>query len=131
MSGTAATSTAAVAQELVSLCRVGRNMDAIAQLYSPDIISVESATAPEMPAEMRGMDAVRGKNEWWLANHDVHSHDVKGPFVSDGDQFAVHFDYDVTFKPTGERMRMSEMALYTVTGGKIAHEHFFYKSPSA
>jgi multidrug efflux pump subunit AcrB len=35
---------------------------------------------------------------------------------------------DVTFKPTGKRNAMEEMALYTVNDGKIVHEQFFYKT---
>ncbi len=128
---TATTSTAAVAQELVSFCQAGRNMDAIAKLYSPDVVSVESAGSPEMPAEMRGIDAIRQKNEWWFANHEVHSAEAIGPFVGDGDQFAVRYNFDATFKPSGERTPLTEMALYTVKDGKIVREHFFYNMPSA
>jgi ketosteroid isomerase-like protein len=50
---------------------------------------------------------------------------VEGPFVAD-DKFAVHYNFDVTSKPTGKRQPMEEMALYTVKDGKIVHEHFFY-----
>lgn len=126
----APTSTAAVAQELVTLCRAGRNMDAINKFYSPKIVSIESAGDETMPAEMSGIDAIRQKNEWWLTNHDVHSSEVNGPFVGDA-QFAVQYAYDVTFKPTGRRMSMTEMALYTVKDGKIVHEHFFYNVPKS
>jgi ketosteroid isomerase-like protein len=37
----------------------------------------------------------------------------------------------VTFKPTGQRMQMTEMALYTVKDGKIAQEEFFYNMPAS
>lgn len=131
MTATAPTTTASVAEELVSLCRVGKNMDAIAKLYSPDIVSVESSGSPEMPAEMRGIDAIKKKNEWWLENNEVHSADAVGPFLGNGDQFAVHYNYETTFKPTGQRMKLTEMALYTVENGKIAREHFFYNMPPA
>jgi len=126
----APTSTAAVANELVALCREGRNLDAIAALYSPHIVSVEPVGSEEMPAEMRGIDAVRGKNESWFDNHDVHSADVAGPFVGE-EQFSVRYDYDVTNRPSGQRMQMSEMALYTVKDGKIVREQFFYHMPGA
>jgi ketosteroid isomerase-like protein len=33
---------------------------------------------------------------------------------------------DATFKPTGQRQTMTEMALYTVKDGKIVEEQFFY-----
>ena len=118
-------STTAVAQELVALCREGKNMDAINRLYSPDIVSIEPMGGPDMPAEMKGIDAIRGKNEWWLANHEVHSATANGPFIGDKD-FVAHYIYDVTFKPTGKRMQMKELALYTVKDGKVVREEFFY-----
>lgn len=130
MATAAPTSTAALAQELVALCRAGRNLDAVNRLYSPKIVSIEPVGDEKMPAEMTGIDAVRGKNEWWFANNEVHDAQVNGPFVGEG-QFAVHYTYETTFKPTGQRMRLSEMALYTVKDGKIAREEFFYNMPGA
>src|SRR6188472_2676686 len=123
-------STAAVAQELVSLCRAGKNLDAIAKLYSKDIVSVEPIGSQQMPAEMRGIDAIRGKNEWWFENNQIHSAQAIGPFVGE-DQFVVRYDFDVTAKPSGQRMQMSEMALYTVKDGQIVREQFFYHMPGA
>lgn len=58
-------STATVAQELVMLCRAGRNLEAIDKLYSPKILSIEPVGTEEMPAEINGIDAVRRKNQWW------------------------------------------------------------------
>lgn len=52
-----------------------------------------------------------------------------GPFIGDG-QFAVRFDFETTFKPTGRRTKMTEMALYDVADGKIVREQFFY-NPTA
>jgi ketosteroid isomerase-like protein len=127
MTTATATNTAAVAEELVSLCRAGRNADAINSLYAPDIVSVESMGNEAMPREMKGLDAIRGKNQWWAENNQVHSASVDGPFVGD-DKFAVYYNYDVTFKPTGKRNNMEEMALYTVNDGKIVREQFFYRT---
>jgi ketosteroid isomerase-like protein len=125
MTAKAAASTATVAQELVALCREGRNLDAVNQLYSSRIVSIESSGTPEMPAEMSGIEAIREKHEWWDANNEVHSVEVNGPFLGE-DQFAVQFTWDATFKPTGQRSTMSEMALYTVRDGKIVREEFYY-----
>jgi ketosteroid isomerase-like protein len=127
MTTAAPTSTAAVAEELVAFCRAGHNMDAINSLYSPDIVSVESMGTEQMPRERKGLDAVRQKNEWWVANNQVHSAEVDGPFVGE-DKFAVYYNFDVTSKPTGKRAPMEEMALYTVKDGKIVREHFFYRT---
>lgn len=121
------TATAAVADELVALCRAGHNMDAINTLYSPDIVSVESMGNEQMPREMKGIDAIRQKNKWWGENNEVHSSVVDGPFIGE-DKFAVYYNYDVTFKPTGQRTPMEEMALYTVKDGKVVREQFFYRT---
>ena len=120
-------STSEVAKGLVDLCRQGKNMEAIAKYYSDGIVSVESASSPGMPAEMKGLEAIRGKNQWWLDNHEVHSGEANGPFVGEK-QFAVEFKYDVTLKASGKRFKMEEMALYTVEGDKIVREHFFYNA---
>ena len=130
MTATATTGTATVAQELVSLCRAGRFVDAVDKLYSPDIVSIEPVGNEQMPARMSGIKAIRGKNEWWLANHEVHTGEAKGPFLGD-DQFAVHYTFETTFKPTGARRTFTEMALYTVKDGKIVREQFFYHVPTA
>jgi ketosteroid isomerase-like protein len=129
MATVAPTATAAVAEELADLCRAGKNLDAVNKLYSPKAVSIEPVGSPEMPAEMRGIDAIRKKNEWWYANNDIHSVEADGPFIGHGDQFAMHYTWDVTAKQTGKRITMSEMALYTVQDGKIAREQFFYHMP--
>jgi hypothetical protein len=128
MTAKAPASTAAVAQDLVSLCRAGRNLEAIDKHYSPKIVSIESVGSEEMPAEMSGIEAIRQKNEWWFQNNEVHKAEANGPFVGEN-QFAVQYTFDVTFKPTGQRTEMSEMALYTVKDGKIVREQFFYNVP--
>ncbi len=81
-----------------------------------------------MPAEMRGIDKIRGKNQWWFDNNEVHSAKVEGPFPHN-DRFAVKFHYDVTPKDgpmKGKRMQMDEVGVYTVKNGKIVREEFFY-----
>jgi ketosteroid isomerase-like protein len=128
MTATAPASTTAVANELVALCRAGRNLDALAKLYSPKIVSIEPVGTEALPAEMTGIDAVRQKNKWWFDNNELNSSEVNGPFVG-GDQFAVQYLLDTTFKPTGQRSVMTEMALYTVKDGKIVREQFFYNAP--
>jgi hypothetical protein len=120
------TSVAEVAHDLIELCRQHKYTEAIEKYYSPEIVSVESGSGPGMPAEMRGLEAIEGKTKWWVENHEVHSAEANGPFLGDGNQFAIQFKYDITHKQSGKRMQMNEMALYTVKNGKIVHEHFFY-----
>jgi ketosteroid isomerase-like protein len=117
-----------VGHQLVELCRQGKASDAINSLYDPKIVSIEAQGNEVIPARLEGLDAVRGKKEWWEQNHEVHSADVGGPWPH-GDRFIVHFKFDVTAKAgpmAGQRMKLNEAALYTVKDGKIVQEEFFY-----
>ena len=112
-----------VAKKLVDYCRKGEWMKAVDDLYSKDIVSVEPREMEGMPAEMRGIDQVRGKTEWFEKNFEVHSSKVGGPFVA-RDTFVVQFDIDVTEKASKKRTQMSEVGIYTVKDGKVAREEF-------
>ena len=117
-----------VANSLVDLCRQGKFMDAINNHYSDNIVSVEPVGSEAMPAEMSGIDAIRGKNQWWTDNHEVHGLTLDGPFIGDG-QFAVRFTIDATPKMTGQRTTMIEVGIYTVENDKITKEEFYYNAP--
>jgi hypothetical protein len=114
-----------VANRLVTLCSEGKFDEATAELYSPDIVSVEAGAPPGQSRESKGLAAVKAKGEWWVANHDVHSVKVEGPLVTPS-HFAVTFKLDVTFKPQSKRFTLEEIALYKVADGKIVYEEFFY-----
>ena len=116
-------STEEVAKKLVEYCRKSEWMKAIDDLYAKDVVSVEAQAMENMPAEMRGIDQVRGKTEWWEKQMEVHSAKVTGPFVA-RDTFVAQFDVDVTEKASKKRMQMSEVGIYTVKDGKVAREEF-------
>ena len=114
-----------ISKKLVELCKQGKNQESLDTLFSKDVISIEPVAMPHMPQETKGLAAVKGKNEWWVANNEVHSATVTGPWPH-GERFIVGFQYDVTLKPSGQRMQMSEVGLYTVSDGKVIREEFFY-----
>ena len=101
-------STEDVAMRLVELCKGKDWKKAIDDLYAKDIVSIEPRAMENMPAEMRGIDQVRGKTDWWEKNMEVHDSKVSGPFVA-GDTFVVRFDIDATDRNSKERMKMSEV----------------------
>lgn len=113
-----------IADRLVALCKDG-NFEGAQVLYAPEAVSVEASAPPGQAREAVGLAAIRAKGEWWVANHEVHSMQVAGPWPHD-DRFIVGFRFDVTMKATGHRFTMEEMALYTVKDGKIVREEFFY-----
>src|SRR5204862_6639825 len=60
------------AMRLVELCKGSEWKKAVDDLYAKDIVSVEPRQVANMPAESRGIDQVRGKNDWWENNMEVH-----------------------------------------------------------
>jgi ketosteroid isomerase-like protein len=121
-------STMDIAKKYVELCSAHQNHLALETLFSPDIVSVEAGTPPgATSAETKGVKAVAEKGKQWMENHEIHSSKVEGPWPH-GDKFIVRFSYDVTNKPSGRRFPMEEAALFTVAGGKITREEFFYST---
>ena len=115
-----------IGKKLVELCQQGKIEEAVTTLYAKDIVSVEAASPPNGSAETRGIDAIHAKSKWWTDNHTVHSAVTEGPYPHGSDKFGVKFVYDVTNKPTNQRRKFEELAVYTVKDGKIVREEFFY-----
>lgn len=115
-----------IGSRLVALFNEGKGDQCLEELYGDNIVSIEAQGSDEMPARMEGIEAIKGKNQWWYENNEVHSASAEGPFVGGREnQFGVLFDLDTTPKG-GERTQMREVALYTVDGGKIVEEEFWY-----
>ena len=113
-----------LAEDLVAMCKQGQFDGSGEKYWADDVVSLEPM--PGDMARIQGKAGVRAKGEWWYANHEIHAVEVEGPYVN-GDQFVVRFKMDLTPKG-GERIRMDEVGLYTVKGGKIVEERFFYAS---
>lgn len=118
-----------IGRKLVDLCNAGKGLEAVDTLYDEKIVSIEAQGSDEMPARSEGIEAVRGKNNWWYDHHEVHSGKAVGPFCGHrDDQFAALFETDVTDKTSGNRLQLTEVALYTVRAGKVVQEEFLYLS---
>ncbi len=96
-------SAVAIGKELVAPCQAGKNMEASEKFYSPDIVSVEAMAMPNIGQTQKGIEAIKGKNTWWVNNHEVHGGEVFGPYPN-GNQFIVHLKFDITPKHTGKRV---------------------------
>jgi hypothetical protein len=114
-----------VAKRYVELCQAGKNDVCLDELFAKDAVSVEAAAMPGMERVVKGLDGIRAKSKTWAENNVVHGAEVIGPFPNEN-RFAVRFTMDVTNKPSGRRMKMDEIGLFTVENGKIAREEFFY-----
>ena len=116
-----------IANTLVECCRKGEWERAYMDLYSPEIVSIETGDTSDM-GHIQGMDGVKKKADWWAETFDVHSIEVSEPTVADN-WFSVRFEMDTTHKPSQQRSKTSEIAVYQVTDGKIVREQFFYDQP--
>ena len=116
-----------VGNRLVKYCKENNTAACLNELYSPGAVSVEAAAMPDTgSAESVGVEAIRQKHDWWYDTMDVHSGTVDGPYFHGDNRFSVIFEIDATNRETGERNQMKEVAIYTVAGGKIVREEFYY-----
>ncbi|MFD2726758.1 SnoaL-like domain-containing protein [Hyunsoonleella rubra] len=112
-----------VAEKLVNYCRQGLYAEAVQELYSPNIVSIEPDGAPVKVCE--GIEAVIAKGQQFQEmTEEVHGNEVSDPVVADK-FFSCRMKMDVTFKGA-PRMTMEEICLYQVENGKIVHEEFFF-----
>jgi len=113
-----------VADKLVAYCREGKNLEAIDELYSDEIVSKEpKGSSTEL---VNGKTAVIAKNQqWYDMVQEIHSAHIGDPIVT-GNFFACTMDMDVSYKQHG-RMAMHEVAVYQVKDGKIVADEFFYE----
>jgi ketosteroid isomerase-like protein len=120
--------TQTVAHRLAEMCKTGKNLDAIKELYADDARHVEVMAAPWCPRVVEGKAALLKKAEEFHSKTTIHSATCGTPIVN-GDQFIVPMGLDCTSNDgpmAGQRMNISETALYTVKNGKISEAKFFY-----
>jgi len=119
-----------IADKLVAHCNADTNDEGLDTLYADTAVSIEASPNPETGSAItNGLDAIRKKHEWWNENFEVHSHHADGPYLHGSDRFAVIFEFETTQKQTGERWKMKKVGIYTVAGGKIVKEEFYYTMP--
>lgn len=116
-----------IADQLVENCRTGNEKQGLSDLYEPTAVSVEAIAAPgKSSRETIGVEAIQGKHDWWASTFEVHTGDAEGPFLHGDDRFSVIFSFEATNRETSERTAMKEVAVYTVSDGKIVREEFYY-----
>ena len=95
-----------IADDITAMLRAGQADEAGEKYWAADVVSIEAM--PGDMAEVRGVEGVRAKGEWWTSAHEVHAMEVEGPYLN-GDQFAVCMKMDLTVKESGERITMDEI----------------------
>ena len=109
----------------VALVKEGHYERCLDELFSENAESIEAVKSPNGEHVTKGLAAIRAKGKTWGEENTVHKQEIFGPYPND-DRFAVRFVYELTNKPSGRRMTMDEVGLFTVENGKIVREEFFY-----
>ena len=114
-----------IAEELVAGCRENRAKENLGRLYAEDAVSVEAVDNSGMGRAAQGLDAIRGKHDWWENATEVSRASVSDPMLHGDDRFAVIFEVAGKMKESGESFEMREVAVYHVDDGRIVREEFF------
>lgn len=119
-----------VADRLVEMCNTGKYHEALVELYADNARHVEAMAMPGSPYGRitEGKAALIAMSEHWGKTTTVHACHTGKPLVND-DQFVCEMSLDCTSSEgpmAGQRMKMSEICLYTVKSGKITEAKFFY-----
>lgn len=113
-----------VANRLVELCREGKYEQAIKELYSPEIVSVEPEGMPNRI--VKGLEEIAKKGAKFESMLEkVNSSVVSDPIVAEN-FFSCTMLMNVQFKGSPVATDMDEVCVYTVNDGKIVREEFFY-----
>lgn len=119
--------TQAIANRLVELCREGKAQQAIAELYSSDITSVEPEGMPDRIVTGLAGIAEKGK-KFQAMIEKIHSSSVSDPIVADN-TFSCAMLMNVDMKGVPVPVDMNEICVYTVKDSKVIKEEFFYDLP--
>lgn len=115
-----------VARDFTAMLRDGRFEAAGNRFWAADVTSIEPSEWPGGDgARVCGVEAVRSKVLARFGQAQIDDLGIDGPFVT-GDQFALFLDMVLIDRASGARRPLTEIALYTVRGGQIAEERYFY-----
>jgi hypothetical protein len=74
-----------------------------------------------------GEKQIMAKWAWWSGQNQILGVSAEGPYLG-ATGFAVRYSMHVKDAASGNEMRMSEVAVYTIKNGKIVQEEFMYGS---
>lgn len=117
-----------VADRFHELVSAGKNLDAIKELYADNARHVEAMESPGCSRVTEGRGTLLQKAEHFARTTQFHGATVSKPIIN-GDQFVCQMTLDCTSSEgpfAGQRMNLSETALYTVKNNKITEGKFFY-----
>lgn len=94
--------------------------------YADTCLSVEAVPMGDGPRAVEGLDAIRGKHDWWNENMEMLGGTIEGPYLHGDDRFALVFKSQIKDRRDGSVSEFEEVAVYHVADEKIVREEFFY-----
>ena len=115
-----------IGRTFVQAMRDRNGLASVDEMYAENAQSIEAVVPPVRQFRItKGRDAIKAKREDWLKTHEILTLTADGPFVHPPNRFGARFNAEVVQKDTGQRMNLSEIAIYSVEDGKIVLEEFF------
>ncbi len=109
-----------IAERLVELIRRQRFVQAVEELYAPNVSSRENCEPP-----VSGYDAVLENNRRWVETMKVERFEVPSYYI-DGDTIVIEMDSDFIHAETGEEFHSEQVGVYKVRDGKVVSSRFYY-----
>ena len=109
-----------IAERLVELIQGQQFVQAVEELYAPDVTSRDNCEPP-----VCGYDAVRENNRRWVEAVKIERFEVPGFWV-DGDTFIIEMDSDFTHVESGRTFHSEQVGVYKVGDGKVVSSRFYY-----
>ncbi len=109
-----------IAERLVELIRRQRFVQAVEELYAPNVSSRENCEPP-----VSGYDAVLENNRRWVETMKVERFEVPSYYI-DGDTIVIEMESDFTDAETGEKFHSEQVGVYRVRDGKVVSSRFYY-----
>ncbi|WP_430414686.1 SnoaL-like domain-containing protein [Parasphingorhabdus sp.] len=115
-----------IAEDFTALMAAGKLKAAADKYWATDIRSFEPAAMPlGSLSVLVGFEAARAQQQRWTSDNRMEDVLIDGPFIT-GDHFALFIDMEIVRRTTGKREPFSEIAVYTVRGGKIVEQRHFH-----
>ncbi len=115
-----------IGRDFVQAMQQLEGLSQVDSVYHENAQSVEAVIPPGRDSRVtKGKVAIKGKREDWARTHTINTIEADGPYIHPPNRFAVRFTADVTQKTTGKRLKLREVAIYSVDDGKISKEEFF------
>lgn len=106
-------------EAFLKMIREGAFLESIEAFYAEDMIAQENEEPPRVGR------LAQIENERAALARVRFERSVAESFLVDGDRVAIHWTFEMR-TPTGQRIRMSEIAYQLWRGDRIVEERYFY-----